>query len=95
MSESVEIRVMGQQLRLRTDLGENYAHQLARHVEKVAGAIQKSTLSASSDRTMLMAALQIADELFQLKEQSLEERRQRNDLYQRLIATSEKLLKEA
>lgn len=91
MSQSIEIRVLGQSLRMRTDQGEQYAIQLAKHVENVAANIQKHTQNASSDRTILMTALHIANELFQLQEYHDAQRRQRNDLYQRLIATSDKL----
>jgi cell division protein ZapA (FtsZ GTPase activity inhibitor) len=94
MSNAVDIRILGQNIRLRTEMGEAYARKLASHVEGVMRNIQRNTQNPSSDRTAIMAALHIADELFQLKKQAAQDHQIRLRTYQRLIKASDNPLKE-
>ena len=90
MSDIIEIEVSGQRFRIRSHGGPDYLQELAQHVTEVMSKVQNSTHSPNSDRIAIMAALHIADELYQVKRRQEQERSERKQLIQRLLTVSDR-----
>ena len=70
MKRSVTVEVAGQKLTLRTDAGEEYLHALAAFVNDKIAEVKTSTRTFSTHALAILAALNIADELFQARDQA-------------------------
>lgn len=67
-AQPVKVTILGAEYVLSSDKGAEYVHRLARYVnEKMEGLLQQSE-QISSLRVATMTALNIADELFALKD---------------------------
>ena len=73
----VVVHVGGQRYVVRSDADETYIRTLAGHVDKRLKEVQRSSKPVASQSLAVLAALNIADELFQ-------ERQKRGDLKQRV-----------
>lgn len=72
MSETRVIQLMGRELRLRTDEPSERLQELARYVDdKVAGIIGKRP-DGADPHLLMVAALQLADEIFKLRAEQAE-----------------------
>ena len=82
MSEArrIELTLLGQTLTLKTEAAPDYVRSLARYVESRVETIRRSGVPDSS-RAVLLAALDITDELFRARE---ERERQAGDVGARL-----------
>ncbi|MEG3641486.1 cell division protein ZapA [Magnetococcus sp. PR-3] len=94
MAEMIEVTILGQHFKLRTDTGNDYVHELAEYVETLVEELRSQSRAASTDRVALMAALQIADRYFQLRQQSEGNKELANGRIQRLIEASDQILAE-
>jgi len=101
MSESVEVKIQGQVFRLKTDVGKEYAHELAAFVDGVMVKMMRNSANVSIDRVAIMASLGIADTLFQLQKQGQPTQSGHPgvggdfvDRVQRLIVAADRLLEE-
>ncbi|HEU5320636.1 MAG TPA: cell division protein ZapA [Methylomirabilota bacterium] len=63
----VELTVLGQTLALRTEASPEYVRSLAAHVEERVRALQAGGVRDSA-RALVLAALEITDELFRARE---------------------------
>jgi cell division protein ZapA (FtsZ GTPase activity inhibitor) len=84
MSEAkrIEITLLGQSLTVKTEASAEHIRSLARYLEKRVDTLKKSGVP-DSNRALLLAALDITDELFQARE---EQERLPEDISQRLGA---------
>ena len=64
------ITIMGQQYPIRTSLDAEYVIRLAAFVDEKMRAVSESTPSGDSVRLAVLAALNIADELFRCRDAS-------------------------
>jgi len=64
------ITIMGQQYPIRTSLDAEYVIRLATFVDEKMRAVSESTPSGDSVRLAVLAALNIADELFRCRDAS-------------------------
>jgi len=69
----VTVEVAGQKLTLRTDAGEDYLHALAAFVNDKIAEVKTSTRTFSTHALAILAALNIADELFQARDRARKE----------------------
>ena len=76
----IELTLLGQALTLRTEAAPDYVRSLGRYLESRVETIRKSGVQDSS-RAVLLAALDITDELFRARE---ERERQAGDVGTRL-----------
>jgi cell division protein ZapA (FtsZ GTPase activity inhibitor) len=76
----IELTLLGQTLTLRTEAAPDYVHSLARYLESRVETIRRSGVP-DSGRAVLLAALDITDELFRARE---ERERQAGDVGARL-----------
>lgn len=70
MAEFIEVRIQGQNIRLKADSGQEYVRELAKYVEGVMdeiGSVMRQQRQTASQRIAIMAALQIADDYMRLK----------------------------
>ena len=66
-SQSYKVVIYNQTYSLRSDHDPEYIHELAAHVDKRMNEIARATMTVDSLRVAILAALQIADELFQTR----------------------------
>lgn len=84
MSEAkrVELTLLGQALTVRTEVSAEYVRSLARYLEKRVEILKKSGVQDST-KALLLAALDITDELFRARN---DQDREADDLGARLGA---------
>lgn len=76
----IELTLLGQTLTLRTEAAPDYLRSLARYLESRVDTLRRAGVQDSA-RALLLAALDITDELFRARE---ERERQTGDLGTRL-----------
>jgi cell division protein ZapA len=87
-TQSHRVVIYNQAYNLRSDHDSNYIQGLAEYVDKRMSEIARATMTVDSLRVAILAALQIADELFQArkdKEQTEEEIAERSAKYAELL----------
>ena len=67
MKRSVTVEVAGLKFQLKTDADEAYVKSLARYVTEKMDEARNSARTAPTQHIALLAALNVADELFQSK----------------------------
>ncbi len=65
---SVTVDVAGQTLTLKTDAADAYVASLARYVSEKIGEVRTGSRTFSTQTLAILAAINIADELFQERE---------------------------
>jgi len=83
---SVSLTIAGQRLSIRTDKEEDYIHQLAEYVDEMVEELRRGTRSASTPQLYLLAALNMADELFQAQDRT-------EDLKEEIQRRTERLIR--
>lgn len=66
----VEFNLLGQRFAIKSDAAPEYVKQLVAHVEKIIKQIQSGGAPQDPHKVAVLAALYIADELFQSREGS-------------------------
>jgi len=87
-SRSYKVVIYNQTYNLRSDHDEEYIKQLAEHVDRRMNEIASATMTVDSLRVAILAALQIADELYQARrevEETEEEISRRSARYADLL----------
>ena len=72
-TKSTTVEIMGREFRIRGTADEQYVREIARYVDTKLREVSQGSSTPVSDRVMVLAALNIADELFQLRRASSEE----------------------
>jgi cell division protein ZapA (FtsZ GTPase activity inhibitor) len=92
LKRSVTVEVAGQKLQIRTDATDDYIASLARYVNDKIGEIRASSLTASTTSKRygthvlaVLAALHIADELFDSREKDAKLRRRVREKGKRIL----------
>jgi cell division protein ZapA len=70
---STTVEILGKEYRIRGGEDEAYVREVARYVDARLREVARSTSLQASDRVAILAAMNIADELFQLRRASSEE----------------------
>jgi len=60
----MEVTMVGQKFKVRSDADENYVQTLAAYVDKKIADISKQTRTVTTRQVALLAAMDIADEYF-------------------------------
>ncbi len=90
MKRSVTVEVAGQKFTLKTEASEAYVQSLAAFVSEKIVEVKSSTRTFSTHALAILAALNIADDLFQAQKASRELRRRVREKSQRLLELLEK-----
>jgi cell division protein ZapA len=85
VSRSVKVSIGGQKLSLRTDAKPRYIKELADYVNDKIDQARKSGKIATTQSLALLAAMTIADELFQAREQREQLERQVRERTRRIL----------
>jgi cell division protein ZapA len=72
-TKSTTVEIMGREFRIRGTADEQYVREIARYVDDKLREVSQGSSTPVSDRVVVLAALNIADELFQLRRASSEE----------------------
>jgi cell division protein ZapA len=87
-NRSYKVVIYNQTYNLRSDHDEEYIKQIAAHVDRRMNEIASATMTVDSLRVAILAALQIADELYQARrevEETEEEVSRRSARYADLL----------
>ena len=71
--KATTVEIMGREYRIRGAADEGYVREVARFVDTKLREVSQGTSLPASDRVAILAAINIADELFQLRRASTEE----------------------
>lgn len=93
MEPFLDVTIQGQTFRLKATSGKDYVAELASYVEGVMEEIRRNSGTPASHRIAVMAALHIADSLFQLRRQREGEVQSANQKVGTLIAKCDQVLK--
>lgn len=85
VSRSVTVSVAGQKLKVRTDAKPKYVKELASFVEAKIKEAKRSGRTVTTQSLALLAAMNIADELFQLRSEQEDLKRQVREKSQRIL----------
>jgi len=69
---STEVYILGQKYTIKGDAPEEYIRELASYVDKKLKEVYNATPSLTPVKASILAALDIADELFKIKNQQEE-----------------------
>ena len=94
MSDFIEVRIYGQLFKLRAGTEKEYVRELAHYVDDAMKMASKQSRAVSSERVAIMAALNIADTLFQHKRQSADKTEAVDERINKLVAQSDRLFVE-
>lgn len=72
MKRSVVVQVAGQRYTLKTDDDDKLVKSLAAYVDGKFREVQRATRSPDTQAVAILTALQVAEELFQTREESVE-----------------------
>ena len=67
--KTFEVKILGQRYKVRSDDGEEYIQQLAEYLNEQLTEVQKGTRSVATHNVAILAALNIADNLFKLRDE--------------------------
>ena len=87
MRRSIAVSIGGQSYALKSDADEAYVQFLAGFVDERIREVARKTRQLGTQQAAVLAALQIADDLFR-------ERRRRSELRQRVRAQARRMLEE-
>lgn len=90
VSRSVRVSIAGFDFSVRTDAKPKYVRELAAHVEEQMAAGQAGGKAMSTQTTLMMAAMSITDELFQLRVEQKQLKREVRERSQRILETLER-----
>ena len=85
MSRSVKVSVAGCELAVRTTAKPAYLQELAAFVTSQVEEARRSGRTVSTQSAALLAAMNIADELYQLRESQRQLKRQVREKSQRIL----------
>jgi cell division protein ZapA len=88
VSDSIKVEIYNQSYNIRSDGDNEYVHNLAAYVDGKMREVTSGTYTVDSHKVAILAALHIADELHQLKN---EQERRDNELAQRSSECTEEL----
>jgi cell division protein ZapA len=90
VKRSVTVEVAGQKLTLKTDADEAYVQALAAFVTGKIGEVKSSSRTFSTHALAILAALNIADDLFQARQASRALRERVREKSRRILALIDK-----
>lgn len=90
MSRSVRVSIAGFDFSVRTDAKPKYVRELAAHVEAQMVQAKASGKGMSTQNLVMMAAMSITDELFQLREDQTQLKREVRERSMRILDTLER-----
>jgi cell division protein ZapA len=72
-TRATSVEILGREYRIRGSADEDYVREVARYVDAKLREVSQGATLPSSERVAILAAMNIADELFQLRRAASEE----------------------
>lgn len=72
-TNATTVEILGREYRIRGAADEAYVREVARYVDTKLREVSQGTSLTTSDRVAILAAMNIADELFQLRRSAHDE----------------------
>ncbi len=94
MSNTVKVEIYDQTYHLRGEIDEAYAQELAQFVDGKMRSITEATHTVDSLRVAVLAAINMADELFSLRERQKQLQGEIRERAERALALVDRTLKE-
>ena len=85
MKRSVTVQVAGQRYTLKTDDDDRLVKALAAHVDAKFREIQRASRSPDTQAVAILTALQVAEELFQVRQEAAEMKKRVRDKTRTLL----------
>ena len=66
--ETVEVDILGEVYSIKSETGEEYTRQVARHVDEMAREVRRDSGVVDQKKLAILTALAITDQLFRMRE---------------------------
>jgi cell division protein ZapA len=80
-----EVKILGQRYKVRSDEKEDYVQGLAEFVNEQLNEVQKGTKTVATHNIAILAALNIADTLFKLREEDTQFKKEVKERVRRIL----------
>ena len=80
-----EVKILGQRYKMRSDEGEEYLTSLAQYVNEQINEVQENTKTVATHNLAILAALNIADSLFKLRDQEAQSKKEVRERVRRIL----------
>lgn len=80
-----EVKILGQRYKMRSDESEEYLNNLAAFVNQHITEVQQGTKTVATHNLAILAALNIADSLFKLREQESRSKKEVRERVRRIL----------
>ncbi len=94
MSKSTVVEILGQEYRVKGDSGVERIEMVGRYVDQKMRQLTKGTSLGSSTKVAILAALNIADELYEERQKSADMLRKVDERIRKVTASLEESLQE-
>lgn len=95
MKKTFEVTLLNQKFNLKTDNDPKYVQRVSDYVNKKIFEVQEKTKSVSSLNVALLAALNIADDFFKIKESNKELKQEAGKKVKEIVNFIDHCLEEA
>ena len=80
-----DVKILGQRYKVRSDEGEEYINDLAKYVNDQIGEVQKTTKTVATHNLAILAAMNIADNLFKAEERENQIKKEVRERVRRIL----------
>jgi len=80
-----DVKILGQRYKVRSDEGEEYINDLARYVNDQIGEVQKTTKTVATHNLAILAAMNIADNLFKAEQREIQIKKEVRERVRRIL----------
>ena len=80
-----DVKILGQRYKVRSDEGEEYISDLAEYVNDQIGEVQKTTKTVATHNLAILAAMNIADNLFKAEERENQIKKEVRERVRRIL----------
>jgi cell division protein ZapA len=82
---TIDVKILGQRYKVRSDEGEEYINDLARYVNDQIGEVQKTTKTVATHNLAILAAMNIADNLFKAEQRENQIKKEVRERVRRIL----------
>ena len=83
--ETYEVKILGQRYKMKSEEGQEYIEKLAQFVNEKIKDIQKNTKNVAAQNLAVLAAINIADNLFKNQERENKAKREVRERIRRIL----------
>ncbi|MBW1808371.1 MAG: cell division protein ZapA [Deltaproteobacteria bacterium] len=83
--QTFEVKILGQRYKVRSDEKEEYVQGLAKYLTEQLDEVQKNTKTVATHNLAILAALNITDTLFKLREDDTNMKKEVREKVRRIL----------